>query len=394
MKQVSFSKITGSHGIFVDGDWVESKDQDPTGDVRLIQLADIGDGIFIDKSRRYLTAEKAKELRCTFLEPGDLLIARMPDPLGRACIFPKIEMPCVTVVDVCIVRPDKNIVSSEWLKLLVNSEEFRKRINKYITGTTRQRISRGNLEKLKFNIPSLEDQSRIVKIIDQADSLRQKRKQAIMFLDDYLKSVFLEMFGDPIKNTKKWQMVKLDKVLKHIKYGTSTPPLYSSTGKRFIRATNIKNGEISEKEMRLITEKEALKIDKCRLTTGDFIIVRSGVNTGDSVVVNEKYDGDYAGYDLIVRFNEMVNPHFIGQMFLSSYLEKVIKPLTRRAAQPHINSDQVKELKVILPPKIVQDKFAIMVDKTNLIKQKMIEQYEELENQFHALMQKAFNGNL
>ena len=76
------------HGLFVDGNWVESKDQDPEGDVRLVQLADIGIGRFRDRSSRFMTTEKAEELRCTFLEPGDLLIARMPDPIGRACIFP------------------------------------------------------------------------------------------------------------------------------------------------------------------------------------------------------------------------------------------------------------------------------------------------------------------
>ncbi|MDM2059987.1 restriction endonuclease subunit S, partial [Mycobacteroides abscessus] len=91
-----------SDGLFVDGDWVESKDQDPDGDVRLIQLADVGDGVFRDRSSRFLTSEKAKELRCTFLEPGDVLVARMPEPLGRACIFPGVGQPAVTAVDVCI----------------------------------------------------------------------------------------------------------------------------------------------------------------------------------------------------------------------------------------------------------------------------------------------------
>src|SRR5207237_2928811 len=91
-------------GIFIDGDWIESKDQDPSGEVRLIQLADVGDGVFRNRSSRVLTMEKAKELRCTFLQPGDVLVARMPDPLGRACIFPGVGRPAVTAVDVCILR--------------------------------------------------------------------------------------------------------------------------------------------------------------------------------------------------------------------------------------------------------------------------------------------------
>ena len=63
------------------------KDQDPNGSVRLIQLADIGIGEFKDKSERYITDTKARELNCTYLRKGDILIARLPDPLGRACVF-------------------------------------------------------------------------------------------------------------------------------------------------------------------------------------------------------------------------------------------------------------------------------------------------------------------
>src|SRR3954471_20871970 len=96
-----------SDGLFVDGDWVESKDQDPNGDVRLIQLADVGDGTFRDRSNRFLTSNKARHLNCTSLVAGDVLVARMPDPLGRAAIFPGSNRPCVTVVDVCIVRSGK-----------------------------------------------------------------------------------------------------------------------------------------------------------------------------------------------------------------------------------------------------------------------------------------------
>lgn len=60
--------LVGDDGVFIDGDWVESKDQDPNGDVRLIQLADVGDGVYRDKSERFMTKTKADELRCTFLK--------------------------------------------------------------------------------------------------------------------------------------------------------------------------------------------------------------------------------------------------------------------------------------------------------------------------------------
>lgn len=146
--RIPLSEALSSASIFTDGDWVESKDQDPNGEVRLTQLADIGDGHWLDKSARFLTKAKAAELRCTYLQPGDVLIARMPDPLGRACIFPGDEMSCVTVVDVCIVRPDLARHTPEWLMACINSDEVRRQIDRLATGTTRSRVSRGNLHRV------------------------------------------------------------------------------------------------------------------------------------------------------------------------------------------------------------------------------------------------------
>src|SRR5471032_2313228 len=115
--------LAGRNGIVTDGDWVESKDQDPSGSVRLIQLADIGDGAFLSKSNRFMTEEAANRLGCTRLEPNDLLIARMPDPLGRACIFPGLPQAAVTVVDVLVWRPDAQTAGAapRWLMHSINS---------------------------------------------------------------------------------------------------------------------------------------------------------------------------------------------------------------------------------------------------------------------------------
>src|SRR5215211_5294697 len=117
--------LIGGDGVFVDGDWIETKDQDPEGDVRLIQLADIGDGAYKNKSNRYLTYRRAIELGCTFLKVGDILVARMPDPLGRACIFPGDKRVAVTAVDVCVVRTSSVGDNNRWLMYTVNSPEIR-----------------------------------------------------------------------------------------------------------------------------------------------------------------------------------------------------------------------------------------------------------------------------
>ena len=179
---VTIGDIVTHNGVFIDGDWVESKDQDPNGQVRLIQLADVGDGVYRDKSSRYLTEYKAIELGCTYLKAGDVLIARMPDPLGRACIFPGDSKPSVTVVDVCIVRTGTEDIDHRWLVHAVNSLYFRAAINQVKSGTTRERISRGNLAKLKLLLPPTAEQRRIVAKVDQlmalCDELEQKLRAA------------------------------------------------------------------------------------------------------------------------------------------------------------------------------------------------------------------------
>lgn len=156
-----------SDGIFTDGDWVESKDQDPSGSIRLLQLADIGDGYFVDKSSRYMNPETADYLNCTFLQKNDVLVARMPDPLGRACLMPTIEQKAVTVVDVCVIRDKPQNFHSPWLMYFINSPDFRNEIASLQSGSTRKRISRGNLSKIRFPIPPRKEQTRIVEKLEE-----------------------------------------------------------------------------------------------------------------------------------------------------------------------------------------------------------------------------------
>jgi len=165
------TQLVGSDGVFVDGDWVESKDQDPAGDVRLVQLADIGVGEYRNRSSRFLTLAKAVELRCTFLVAGDVLVARMPDPLGRSCIFPGDPKRCVTVVDICIVRTGRDGVDHRWLALTLNSPQISAKVSALQSGSTRKRISRGNLATIALPLPPLAEQRRIVAEVERRLSI-------------------------------------------------------------------------------------------------------------------------------------------------------------------------------------------------------------------------------
>ena len=124
----------------------------------MIQLADIGDGLFKDKSSRYVTEDTFKKLNCQEILEGDILIARLPDPLGRACIFPKIINKCITSVDVCILRPGTKNIDLQWLLHFINSPQTREYIEDNSSGTTRKRITRKKLDIFEIPVPPLNEQ--------------------------------------------------------------------------------------------------------------------------------------------------------------------------------------------------------------------------------------------
>lgn len=190
--RATLPELIDQKGALTDGDWVETEDQDPHGDVRLTQLADVGDGVFRDRSRRFMSSKRAAEMNCTFLKPGDIMIARMPDPLGRACVFPGWRMPCVTAVDVCIVRPSKAI-SSRWLASFVNAPAFRVAVSGLQAGSTRKRISKANLCTIPLPVPPPAEQVRITEAVDSSitrlDDAQRSLERAQRNLQRYRASV-------------------------------------------------------------------------------------------------------------------------------------------------------------------------------------------------------------
>ena len=180
--ETSIGELTKNDSLFNDGDWVESKDQDPNGKNRLIQLADIGDGWFINKSSRFLNDEQFERLKCTKLEKGDILVARMPEPLGRACIYPLDNVRAATIVDIAIIRTPN--ADHKWLTSAINSSDYRSNIELNASGTTRTRIARGALAKLKLLAPPLPEQQKIAAILTSVDEVIEKTQAQIDKLKD------------------------------------------------------------------------------------------------------------------------------------------------------------------------------------------------------------------
>ncbi|MED5491302.1 MAG: restriction endonuclease subunit S [Pseudomonadota bacterium] len=203
----SLNELVATGGLFSDGDWIESKDQDPEGENRLLQLADIGDGIFFDKSSRFVNNEKFQLLNCTELHEGDVLIARMPAPLGRACLMPRVDQRCLTVVDVAVFRSGSHDVSQKLLMHFINSPEVRKTIETESSGTTRKRIARGKLAELQLPIPPAAEQTRIAAKLDellaQVDTLKARIDGIPALLNRFRQSVLAAAVSGRL--TEEWR---------------------------------------------------------------------------------------------------------------------------------------------------------------------------------------------
>ena len=180
---------------FLDGDWIESKDQSDSG-VRLIQTGNIGVGTYIEKEDRakWVSEDTFNRLHCEELFAGDILISRLPEPAGRACIVPETGLKMITAVDVTIARTSDEYDSNFILQFLCSDNYF-KAVGNTLSGSTRQRISRSNLEQIPVPIaPTMQEQEQVGAFFSQLDNLITLHQRKLDKLHNVKKSLLEKMF--------------------------------------------------------------------------------------------------------------------------------------------------------------------------------------------------------
>jgi type I restriction enzyme, S subunit len=394
-------KDIAKNGLFCDGDWVESKDQDPNGQIRLIQLADIGKGEFLDKSARFMNKETAKKLRCTFLKKNDILIARMPDPIGRCCLFPYDENEkYVTVVDICILRLSKDF-DNRYIKHVINTRNLLYQINRQITGTTRKRISRKKLGEIDIPLPPLSTQQQIARILDQADALRKKTQQVIDLYDQLAQSTFLDMFGDPVRNPKGWQFDSIKAITTKIGSG-ATPKggkeSYISEGISLIRSLNVHDGLFKMKDLAHISDIQAKKLNNVTVEEEDVLLNITGASVCRCTIVPASIlPARVNQHVAILRCKkERLNPAFLLHTLISDNSKMKLMSIASKggATREALTKEDIEKYTIPLPPITLQNQFAEKISLIEKQKELAKQSLQESENLFNALLQKAFKGEL
>ena len=166
-----FELAGGRKELFDDGDWIESEHITEDG-IRLIQTGNIGVGSFIEKGeKKYISEESFGSLRCKEIKQGDLLICRLAEPAGRACVLPELgESKTITSVDVTIFRPPLSVANRVFLANVFSTAYWFNEVSDRSGGTTHKRISRGSLGGIRVTIPQLDEQTAIATILSDMDT--------------------------------------------------------------------------------------------------------------------------------------------------------------------------------------------------------------------------------
>ena len=294
------------------------------------------------------------------MHEGDVLFGKRNAYLRRAAIAPHDG---AFSAHGMIFKPREDVIDKWFFPLFIASDYFFDTAIRISVGSLSPTVNWRDLKEQEFDLPDLNIQRKLAKVLWAIRDTMESYKKLITVTDELIKSQFIEMFGDPVTNTQGRDVRPFKDFMLDIHYGTSQPPTFTDFGEfKFIRATNIKDGRITENGMLRISAEEATKIEKCRLNGNEIIIVRSGANTGDTCVVTDEYRDQYAGYDIIITLNlENANPVFFNELMNTHYMQAIIKPLTVRAAQPHINSEQVQNLPMLVVPLLEQEQYAAFV---------------------------------
>jgi type I restriction enzyme S subunit len=416
-------------GLFTDGDWVESKDQDPDGEVRLIQLADIGDGVFRNKSSRFLTLAKARELRCTFLEPGDVLIARMPEPLGRACVFPGIGQPAVTAVDVCVLRPNSERAASPWLMQAINSPDFRDAMQAFVRGTTRQRISRKNLGTLKLRVPQVSEQLELASWLEGIEIIRvgagRHVRSARRTIERFRQAVLAAACSGRL--TADWRAERdlvvsseLQSSVDHSDQSVEIPPGWLLATIGDVGAVQL-GGTPSRKSAAYwnggVPWASSGEVANCRITSTRETISEVGLLNSSAklyppgtvliaMIGEGKTRGQAAILDIEASTNQnaagvladkrFIDPEFLWRWALAQY--EITRDVGRGGNQPALNKQKVRELVIAAPSLAEQAEIVRRVDALLAAVGRIAAQVDSaarrVERSSQAVLARAFRGDL
>ena len=264
--------------------------------------------------------------------------------------------------------------------------------NGLVNGATRQKLTQSTMRTMKIPCLEINEQQEIVQKIKKIESILNDLNGQLDLLDELIKARFVEMFGDPIKNQKNWQIVKIRDIVTDVRYGTSKPAVEG--GKYpYLRMNNLTvDGGLDLSDLKYIDIPDN-EIEKCVVRKGDILFNRTNSIDliGKTAVFNLLDDMVIAGYIIRIRLNDQILPDVFSQYMNLEAMKKVLKGMAKGAVnQANINAQELQSIKVYIPNMELQKQYVEFkeeIDKSRSRIQKSLEASQEL---FDSLMQEYF----
>jgi len=292
------------------------------------------------------------------------------------------------------IRPIESKVSPSYLYHFLSSIEFRN-WTRASSGANIKNIRISELSNFEVPLPPLTEQKRIAAILDKAEAIRRKRRQTIKCADEFLRAVFLDMFGDPVTNPKGWDLKLLADIVKPdsiITYGIVQAGPHVEGGIPYIRTGDFKNGVLAKDGYACTSEQIASKFKRSQVTTGDLVYcIRASIGSVD--IVPEYLNGaNLTQGTAKISPGKNVDPYFLLEQMRTSGFRAWIDQNSKGATFKEITLAKLREAPIYVPPLNDQLKFVEIRSKTiDKIKNSMVRCDLPL---FESLSQKAFSGQL
>jgi type I restriction enzyme S subunit len=354
------------------------------GFVRMIQIRDFTQGK--DSFIEYVK-DNNKLKKCT---KDDIMIGRYGASIGK--ILTGIE----GAYNVALV---KTIPSSELDKRYffhyLNTPYFQNFIQNAGSRAAQAGFNKEELKDLQIPLPPLATQKRIAEILDAADALKCKDQELLKKYDDLAQAIFIDMFGDPVKNEKGWEVSALEDLCIDIVDCPHTTPNHTQEITDFpcIRTSEMKNRKISWGSMKYLNKEEYSKrVKRLIPEAGDIVYAREGTY-GQAVLLPENYHFALGQRTMLLRPNSnLVSNEFLWYQINSDFVYRQAKRKNMGSTVGHVNVADVKKFDILVPPVQLQLKFTNAI--INLISAESLFENQESDKLFDSLIQKAFKGEL
>lgn len=355
---------------------------------------------FVNAVEEYITEEAIKNSSAKVVPENALLIAMYGATVGEVS---QLKFDAATNQAICNIIPDPSVCDANYLYRFL--EAIKPELLARRVGGGQPNISQSIIKETIVPLPPLPEQRRIAAILDKADELRQKRRQAIEKLDQLLQATFIDMFGDPVSNPKGWDVKTLNDLSVKIHSG-NTPKggseNYVDEGIVFLRSQNVWKNKIILDDVAYIDAETHSKMLKSSVKHEDILMTKTGrINTENSslgraaIYLGADDSANINGHVYLIRLKEDFNKYFILSILtLPDYYEYIRSVCVGGIDKRQLNKEHLENFPIILPPEELQQKFSAVVREIEDQKPKLYKQLKLKENLFASLQQRAFSGNL